>query len=118
MAVDTGLILLTQTNMQNGVDAAALAASQFNYIQVSAQNQSAAVITANSAAVANARSMAADVASANGVYIDSTQDVIFGKRSFNAATNTWPIQWDVEPYNVVKVLARRTNTDTTAPIGG
>ena len=41
----------------------------------------------------------------------------FGKRVYNPSTGEWPVQWDSAPYNVVKVTARRTGSDTTAPDG-
>jgi Flp pilus assembly protein TadG len=118
-AVDTGVIHMTQTKMQNAVDAASLAASEeiTNFIHNAGESQSSATVDAGSTAVANARAMAADVGEANGVFIDPETDVQFGKRVFDAATNTWPIHWGVEPYNVVKVTARRTNDDTSAPDG-
>lgn len=118
-AVDTGLMTLTQTEMQNAVDAAALAASQeiTGAIYDAGQGGGDATVDANSIAVVNAREMAAEVAGLNGVYVDPNQDVAFGKRSYDAATGTWPIEWGVEPYNVVKVSARRDNTDTTQPDG-
>lgn len=118
-AVDTGLMTLTQTEMQNAVDAAALAASQeiTGAIYDAGQSGGDATVDSNSIAVANAREMAAEVAALNGVYVDPNQDVAFGKRAYDAATGTWPIAWGVEPYNVVKVSARRDNTDTTQPDG-
>ena len=72
---------------------------------------------ANSIAVEAARAMAAQVAEANGVYIDPTNDVRFGKRGFDEASGTWPIQWDVAPFNVVQVVARRTGSDLEQPDG-
>jgi Flp pilus assembly protein TadG len=118
-AVDTGVIHMTQTKMQNAVDAASLAASEeiTNYIYAAGQGESSATVGGSSTAVANARTMAAEIGEANGVFIDPENDVQFGKRVFDAASNTWPIQWGSEPYNVVKVTARRTNEDTSAPDG-
>ncbi|MFV2070222.1 MAG: pilus assembly protein TadG-related protein, partial [Pirellulales bacterium] len=118
-AVDTGLIAVTQTEMQNAVDAASLAASQeiTGAVYEAGQGQGSATIDANSIAVANARVMAATVASLNGVYVDPNQDVEFGKRTFDDATSTWPIVWGAEPYNVVRVTARRTDVDTSRPDG-
>jgi Flp pilus assembly protein TadG len=116
-AVDTGQINLTQANMQNASDAASLAASQeiTRYIETAGESQSDAVIGANSTVVANARTIAVEVAQANGVYLDPNRDVEFGRRTYNSANNSWPITWGVEPYNVVKVTARRTNQDEAAP---
>ncbi|MEO8496394.1 MAG: vWA domain-containing protein [Planctomycetota bacterium] len=118
-AVDTGLMTLTQSEMQNAVDAAALAASQeiTGAIFDAGQNGGDATIDANSIAVENARAMAAQVAELNGVFVDPNQDVQFGKRMYDASTETWPIEWGVGPYNVVKVSARRNNADTSQPDG-
>ena len=106
-AVDTGLIALTQSEMQNAVDAASLAASQeiTGAVFDAGQGQGDATIDANSIAVARAREMAAKVASMNGVYVNPDQDVHFGKRSYDTSTSTWPIEWGAEPYNVVRVTA-------------
>ncbi len=118
-AVDTGLISLARTNMQNAVDAASLAASQeiSGAVMEAGETGGDATVDANSIAVANARAMAFRVAAANGVTIDPQADVIFGKRTFNAATGTWPIDWGTEPFNVVKVTARRDNPDTAQATG-
>lgn len=119
-AVDTGLMTLTQTEMQNAVDAAALAASQeiTGAIYDAGQGGGDATVDANSIAVVNAREMAAEVAGLNGVYVDPNQDVAFGKRSYDAATGTWPIEWGVEPYNVVKVSADATIPTPPNPMEG
>ena len=119
LSVDTGRIVLTETKMQNGVDAAALAAAQeiTAAVYAAGQGQGSANIDANSIAVEAARVMAAQVAAANGVYINPATDVQFGKRVFDSATGTWPIQWNTSPFNVVQVVARRTNTDTNAADG-
>ena len=112
-SVDTGLIVKTQTQMQNGVDAAALAAAQeINTAVANAGDGGGGVsIDANSIAVAAAREMAVDVAARNGVYIDGLRDVEFGKRSYDSNTGEWPIVWGAEPYNTVRVTAHRDNTD-------
>lgn len=119
LSVDTGRVVLTETRMQNAVDAAALAASQeiTAAVYAAGQGQGSANIDANSIAVAQARIMAEQVAAANGVYVDAAQDVQFGKRVYNPSTGEWPVQWDSAPYNVVKVTARRTGSDTHAPDG-
>jgi Flp pilus assembly protein TadG len=117
-AVDTGLIVLTRNQMQNAVDAASLAASQelVNAVHEAGANGDVnSDITAS--AMASARSVAATVAQANGVYIDPQADVAFGRRSYNSSNNTWPITWGSGPYNVVKVTARRENSNLTAPDG-
>lgn len=119
LSVDTGRVVLTETQLQNAVDAAALAASQeiTAAVYAAGQGQGPADIDANSIAVEAARQMAAEVCEANGVYIDPDTDVSFGKRGYDAGTGEWPIEWGVSPYNVVKVVARRTNEDTSAADG-
>ncbi|MCA9118450.1 MAG: hypothetical protein KDA79_25470, partial [Planctomycetaceae bacterium] len=118
-AVDSERIVVARSEMQNAVDAAALAASQeiTGAIFEAGQERSSANVDANSIAVENARDMAFRVAEANGVHIDKNQDVIFGKRRYDAETDTWPITWNQGPYNVVKVVARRDNQDLSAPDG-
>ncbi len=119
LSVDTGRIVLTETQMQNAVDAAALAAAtEINEaVKLAGQGQGSASIDANSLAVEAARQMAAVVAEANGVYVDPATDVQFGRRKFDSATGDWPIEWDVSPYNVVRVTARRTESDIAQPDG-
>jgi len=119
LSVDTGRIVLTQTRMQNAVDAASLAAAQeiTAAVYAAGQGQGSANIDANSIAVEAARAMATQVAAANGVFIDPQNDVQFGKRGYDEATGTWPIQWGGTPFNVVQVVARRTNSDSSAPDG-
>lgn len=116
-ALDSGYIATTHTRMQNAVDAASLAASQeiTLAIRAAAEDNVPATITASSAAVSAARDMAELVAASNDVYIDKYEDVDFGKRIYNAGSETWEIQWGVEPYNVVKVSARRTGDDPELP---
>lgn len=61
--------------------------------------------------------MAVQVAEANGLYIDPNEDVLFGKRVYNEADGTWPIEWNGSPFNVVKVVGRKTDEDVSAPDG-
>ena len=119
LSVDSGRIVLTETRMQNAVDASALAASQEINAAVFASGQGTGPVDfgPSSAAVAAARAMAVQVAAANDVFVDPQTDVQFGNRSHDAATDTWPIQWGAEPYNVLKVTARRTGSDSSAPDG-
>ena len=119
LSVDTGRVVLEETKMQNAVDAAALAAAQeiTAAVYAAGQGQGSASIDSNSIAVEQARLMAQTVAEANGVYIDPTTDVRFGKRGYDPESGTWPIYWDAAPYNVVQVIARRTNSDVEAPDG-
>ena len=117
LSVDTGLINNTKVNLQNAADAAALAASQeiTSAIHQAGQGEGDPDIDANSVAVAAARDMAFLVAQANGVYIDPETDVTFGKRVYDEATQTWPIAWGSEPYNVVGVEVHMDNSDMAAP---
>ena len=119
LSVDAGRMVLTSTKMQNAVDAAALAAAQeiSAAVYAAGQGQGSAHVDANSIATVQARAMAQQVAEANGLYIDPNSDVRFGKRVFNPANNTWPIQWNASPYNVVQVNGRKTDEDVTAPDG-
>ncbi len=117
MSVDLAVVSLTKTEMQNAVAAAALAASQEITAGVanaganaSGGNVSGAVSDANSISVAAARLMAQKVAALNGVYVDPERDVRFGKRVYS--NGAFSIQWDVGPYNVVKVTARRDNAES------
>ena len=116
-SVDTGLMSLTLTRMQNACDAAALAASEEirSAIAAASAGEGDATIDAGSVAVAQARDTAVRVAAANGVYVDGNRDVIFGRRSYDEASGTWPIAWGDQPYNVVRVVAHRDNPDTGAP---
>jgi len=120
-SVDSGRIASTRVHMQNAVDAAALAASQEIVGAVEQAGEEGEwgdpTIDANSIAVANARAKAVEVAAANGVYIDPDTDVVFGKRVCDELTGEWPVVWDQEPYNVVKVVARRDQADTSAADG-
>jgi Flp pilus assembly protein TadG len=117
LSVDTGRVVLTETQMQNACDASSLAASQEIQAAVYAAGQGigSATVDANSIAVQAARDMAAQVAEANGVYINPQTDVEFGKRVYNPAGANWTVQWGGAPFNVVKVTARRNASDPSAP---
>ena len=119
LSVDAGRMVLTGTKMQNAVDAAALAAAQeiSAAIHAAGQGEGSANVDANSIAVDQARAMAAQVAEANGVYIDPGEDVLFGKRVYNEEDGTWPIQWNGSPFNVVKVTAARPTKTSRRPTG-
>lgn len=118
-AVDTGKMVMTQTHLQNACDAAALAASQeINAaVEQAGEDQSDVDVDANSIAVAQARLMAVEVAALNGVHVDPDSGVEFGRRNYDAASDTWAIAWNQGPYNVVRVTARRDNTDVEQPDG-
>ncbi|MEX0585520.1 MAG: pilus assembly protein TadG-related protein, partial [Pirellulales bacterium] len=118
-SIDLGMIALTKAQMQTAVDAAALAAAQeiTVAVQEAGDEQEQVDVDANSIAVNNAKAKAVEVAASNGVFVDASQDVEFGKRYYDEPTDSWPIAWGVEPYNVVKVSARREKDDTSAPDG-
>ena len=119
LSVDTGRMVLTETQMQNAVDAAALAASQeiSAAVYAAGQGQGPVEIDANSVAIAAARQMAVEVAEANGVHVDADTGVLFGRRTYSDSSGDWPVAWGASPINVVKVVASRTDPDTTAPNG-
>lgn len=117
LSVDTGRIALTETEMQNAVDAAALAASAEIAASIQAASQGNGPIDVGAAAVAAARQVAVEVAAANGVFVDGGKDVAFGARRYDEATGSWPIEWGAEPFNVVRVDARRNGSDISAPDG-
>jgi Flp pilus assembly protein TadG len=114
-SIDTGHIALNKTIMQNGVEAAALAAA----MEITHAIQNAPPETTDPAAYARiqARLCAAETAAQNGVYVDPNVDVQLGMGWFNPATQNFEIQWGVEPSNVVKVAARREKDDTSQPDG-
>ena len=118
-AVDTGVLALTQINLQNAVDAAALAASQEirGAILQAGEDDGMTIGDANNLAVTNARLIAEQVALANGVFIDPDVDVEFGNRSYDEASDSWPITWNLPPYNVVRVTARRDQENMAQPDG-
>jgi hypothetical protein len=113
-SVDTGRIVLTQTNLQNACDAAALAASQELSLAIE-ENMLGGDGVAD--ALERARAVAAEVAQGNGVHVDPESDVRFGKRTYNESTGEWSINWDAQPYSVVRVKARRDQADTSAADG-
>ncbi len=116
-AVDTGLIVMTKNHMQNAVDAASLAASQEIVAAVYNAGQQGSAGGSTTSAADAARNVAVEVAAANGVFIDADADVSFGHRSYNKVSGNWPIAWGSGPYNVVKVTARRENSNLDASDG-
>ncbi|UUO06255.1 VWA domain-containing protein [Blastopirellula sp. J2-11] len=113
--IDTGLISLEQTRMQNAVDAAALAASQEITSAVAQAGDSGG--DPNSISISFAKQMAVDVAAANGVYLNADRDVVFGKRTYDPGSGEWTYDWTNGPYNVVKVEAHRDQPNLEAPDG-
>lgn len=111
--VDLGMISLTKTQMQNATDAAALAAAM--EINKAIADAGPDVQDVFEYAKLKSRQTAEHVAEMNGVYIDPSQDVVFGYRHLQNGT----VQIDWNPassqINVVKVIARRDNLDASAP---
>lgn len=112
-SVDVGMISLTQTRMQNAVDAAALAAAM--EITYAIENAGEDVDDVLVYAQAQAAAKAVEVAGLNGVYVDPETDVIFGHRTYNEQSEEFDIAWGQDPPNVVKVVARKDNEDLSAP---
>lgn len=105
-SVDVGYIALTKGQLQNAVDAAALAAVQ----ELDPHQEKEDVI-------ANATQVARDIAGLHragdhaSVSIDGNLgDVEFGRRTFDLATGKYNYEWgpDATPFNAVKVTARRS----------
>jgi Flp pilus assembly protein TadG len=111
--VDVGIISHTKTRMQNAVDSAALAA----VLEISHAIQTAGPDVEDVAMFAQdeAAAMAEQVMDLNGIYIDPAVDVIFGTRSWDAGSEEFVITWGTANANVVKVVARKDNGDTSAP---
>jgi hypothetical protein len=115
LSVDIGMIALTKTQLQNAVDAAAIAAAE--EISSAVQKTGSAGGTAdqaNAVAESAGRAMAVKVAGLNGVYIDANRDVQFGKRSYDKGNKKFVVAWGASPYNAVKVTAHKDNDDPKA----
>ncbi len=115
LAVDISYISLTRTRMQNACDAAALAAAMEITHAVQTAGPDVADVTAY--ALSEARQRASEVAALNGVYVDPNLDVEFGQRMINSNTGEATINWGSSPANVVRVTARRSAEDASAPDG-
>uniref|UniRef100_A0A7C4QUR7 VWA domain-containing protein n=1 Tax=Schlesneria paludicola TaxID=360056 RepID=A0A7C4QUR7_9PLAN len=112
-SVDLGMVTLTKTKMQNATDAAALAAAM--EINHAIANAGPDVSDVFDHAKAMARAEAALVAQMNGIYVNPATDVIFGhRRLINGSVQ---IDWNpsADNINVVKVIARRDNSNPNAP---
>jgi hypothetical protein len=103
--------------MQIATDSAALAAA----MEITNALRTAGTDVSNvfDYALAQARTTGSSVAEMNGIYVDPNADVIFGRRSYNEQTQTFTTEWNVpnDQVNVVKVVARRTESDKTQPDG-
>ena len=116
LGIDTSRMVTTKTDMQNTADAAALAAANELIGSVHAsKDDGGIVINENSTAVARARDVAFEIAELNGFWIDKQNDVLFGRRSYDPVSDTWPVTWGSAPYNVVRVHVRKDNSDLSKP---
>lgn len=115
LSVDVGYLSLTKTRMQNAVDTAALAAAQ--EITNAVHEAPPDVQDVTQFALGQARQVAAQVAELNGVYVNAETDVRFGRRSFDPGSQSFTVNWDVSPANVVQVTARRESSDASHPDG-
>jgi Flp pilus assembly protein TadG len=114
-AVDAGLLSLTRTKMQSATDAAALAAAM--EVTDAIAQAGADVADVFGYAKTQAAETAANVAQLNGVFVSPSIDVLFGYRHVDANGNP-TISWNGgSQVNVVKVTARRDNSDKSAPDG-
>ncbi|QDT31208.1 VWA domain-containing protein [Thalassoglobus polymorphus] len=115
LAIDIGYLVLTKTQLQNAVDSAAIAAAQeiTEAIKTAPEDVENITLYAEEAA----REVARQIAELNETYINKEVDVIFGARMLNEETGQYEVNWGVHPSNVVKVVARRNNEDSTAPDG-
>lgn len=110
-SIDVGYIALAKTQLQTAADAAALSAAA----ELPPAWGLGPEITSD-AAVSLGQSAAQTVAAANraadrpSVYLDKTRDVSFGRRTWDANTNSWSESWGVPPYNLVKVDVLRSVT--------
>lgn len=107
-AVDIGYISLTKAQLQSASDSSALAAAYElapGLGMVSQPTQSQLESTSRQAAVSVASANPAG--EYNSVFVNSTADVAFGRRTWNSATGTWQESWGTQPYNMVRVSAVR-----------
>lgn len=116
LSVDLGMVSLTRTRMQTAVDAAALAAA----MEITHAVETAPADETNITAYARtaAARKAAEIAQLNGVYVDPSRDVEFGRRVYNETSKQFVIDWNVgaqDPVNVVRVASRKENSDLTQP---
>lgn len=105
--VDVGYLTVTQTQLQNAADSAALG-SAMNLLQGygpgATMNLATVTSTADNAAVtAAAANPAADI---NSVYCNPTRDVQFGQYQGNG-WGGWTMSWGARPYNMAKVTLHR-----------
>jgi len=112
LCVDVGYLSLSKQRLQNAVDAAALSAAM--EITNAIQNADDDVEDITAYYETQARAKAVEVAALNGVYLEGSRDVKFGRRITDGEGN-FTTTWGGSPANVVKVTAHRDNADSSAP---
>jgi Flp pilus assembly protein TadG len=107
LAIDLAYVRLARAELRNAADSAALAA---------------AGTLRDTHSLTQARSTAVQYGQFNRaagmpVQIDPDADVIFGQRVYNPGTQTWTFVAGQQPYDSVRVLARRTTGSLGGPVG-
>ncbi|MCH2203345.1 MAG: VWA domain-containing protein [Fuerstiella sp.] len=117
MSVDLGMITVTKTRMQAAADSAALAAAQEIVVAVRDAGEAGEtdVQMIQAIAAADARTMAEHICDLNEFYIDPAVDVLLGSRLLAEDGVSYVETWGSPPYNMVKVIIRKTNPDEAAP---
>ncbi len=117
LSVDLGSASLTKSQMCGATDAAALAGAIELSSSIANANVGGSMSDLFSHAQQQARLEAASVAKLNGVYVDPSKDVKFGRRYYDSHTNEYVIDWNASAIqtNTVKVVARRDNRNKSAP---
>lgn len=113
LGIDLGYVAYEKQKMQIACDAAALAAAMEITHAIEQADENVGDATAY--AIAQARLTAEHVAALNQQYVNPQQDVEFGRRTFDPATEEFSITWGAAPANVVRVTCRKDNTDQFAP---
>ena len=117
MSVDLGMITVTKTRMQAAADSAALAAAQEIVVAIREAGQAGEtdIQTVQALAAQQTREMARHVCNLNGFYIDPDSDVTLGSRLLAGDGESFVESWGSPPYNMVKVIIRKDNSDPSAP---
>lgn len=109
-SVDMASLALTKTQLQIAADAAALGSCQELPAGLGRQPE-----LDQHDLTELARDAAVFVAGQNrnggmsGTYVDPFQDVRFGQTVWNSPLNRWETEWDVPPFNTVRVQTRRSS---------
>jgi Flp pilus assembly protein TadG len=107
LSIDLAYVRLARSELRNAADSSALAAA-------GVLRDTHSVDQARSAAVQYALY---NRAAGSPVQLDATADVIFGQRVYNSTTQKWDFVANQQPYDSVKVQARRTVGSPGGPVG-